>query len=709
MATGTLTVSATAVGAGGHVTLTVAIMGFDGDTTVTLTCDNDPDDSSGWQNVTLDKNGGAEIGVTLAAAGSYTFTLNIDGNPAVDDQNNAITAGPVTVSAPATTTTAPPLPATTTAPPTTTTAAPRPPPTTTTAPASTTTAAPSGTTTAAPSGTTTAAPSGTTTAAPAGTTTAASSGTTTAAPAGTTTAAPAGTTTAAPSGTTTAAPAGTTTAAPSGTTTAAPAGTTTAATGGTTTAAPGGTTTAAPGGGAPGFDDGAISITIDPTDDTTQHPNSVQVSTDAKLKLVWKASNAKSVRIDPLGDQDASGSVGIPAEDATYSLVAVGDGGESAPFSIEVHTHAPGEVVSPHVAVSTGLVKILSLIAMSNGAPVGELAPGTAFTVTAVFSDATESATINGTEITLSETDDNQKTGSLEVASADPQQAEFTCQASHRSGVAGEEQSITVHISSDPTTTTTAPTTSTTAAPTTTAPSSTTTTQPATSTTAEPISTTTTAAPSTTTPAGDAPTISTFEVDTSNLADQDSVVLSWKIDSYSSSVAVALAVDRDPDGNGTAPAITTDATGAGTLTAKLTYLGVFTYTLSVTPEGGQAVTKTVTVTHEPQLASGDFTAAFSDDNKVDFTWTKKDQTLVDGKKDQFQGLWVQITGSDDTSKDYVIQEFTPLAPLIDSGAVTVTFDSDDTATVTATGVRLDHYPSGSCTFNIWIVAGGEGV
>src|SRR5258708_37600537 len=83
MASGTLVADTTQVNAGGQVTLTVAISGFD-DNTITLSADNDPGDSSGWRDVTLDANQGASVTVTLANAGSYTFTLNIDGTAAPD-------------------------------------------------------------------------------------------------------------------------------------------------------------------------------------------------------------------------------------------------------------------------------------------------------------------------------------------------------------------------------------------------------------------------------------------------------------------------------------------------------------------------------------------------------------------------------------------------------------------------------------------------
>jgi hypothetical protein len=58
------------------------------------------------------------------------------------------------------------------------------------------------------------------------------------------------------------------------------------------------------------------------------------------------------VHIDPLGDFDAQGSTNIPAEDATYSIVATADGGAaSEPFALEIHTHPPGDPVSQHLEV----------------------------------------------------------------------------------------------------------------------------------------------------------------------------------------------------------------------------------------------------------------------------------------------------------------------------------------------------------------------
>ncbi len=510
MASGTLVADTTQVNAGGQVTLTVAISGFD-DNTITLSADNDPGDSSGWRDVTLDANQGASVTVTLANAGSYTFTLNIDGTAALDGAGNAVTAGPITAAAPTTTTTLAPT-TTTTAPATTTTA----PSTTTTAPATTTTA-PSATTTApastttAPSATTTApastttAPSATTTA-PASTTTAPS--TTTTAPASTTTApsttttAPASTTTA-PS-TTTTAPASTTTA-PS-TTTTAPASTTTAPS--TTTTAPSTTTTAGP----PSLDD----FSGKPKeDDGLQHdPASLQIELGKAVVLSWKISSAPDgVELtDPAQsgpqkfDANTLTTEVTPQDDAQdYSMVAVAGDQRSESKTVHVSTHPAGHVYSPHAQVlGPGQAPVINYFRiLAQGGDVSSAtesltaAPGATVTLAWELEgdvakveidndvgDVTDKTTSSGdgtTDVTLP-TGTDPVTYTLTVTPEDSQFQPVT-------------QQVTATLEAQPsTTTTTAPSTTTTTAP------STTTTAPSTTTTAAP-STTTTTGPSTTTTA----------------------------------------------------------------------------------------------------------------------------------------------------------------------------------------------------------------
>ena len=106
----------------------------------------------------------------------------------------------------------------------------------------------------------------------------------------------------------------------------------------TTTGAPASTTTAAA--GSPAFS--SVTVEVDPDDGADHHSNSVQVSTAATLKLVWETTNATKTNIDPLGDMDASGSVHIKSEDATFTLIAFDDSGaQSPPYFLEIHTNSP--------------------------------------------------------------------------------------------------------------------------------------------------------------------------------------------------------------------------------------------------------------------------------------------------------------------------------------------------------------------------------
>ena len=359
-----------------------------------------------------------------------------------------------------------------------------------------------GTTTTAPVTTTTLAPAAATTAPPAATTT-------TAAPAATTTTAPAGTTTAPPAATTTTAPAGTTTAPPAATTTTAPAGTTTSAPGGTTTA-PSGTTTAAGGGGTPTIS--SVEVDLDPDDGAQHHDHSIEVAADVKLTLKWESAGATGMHIDGLGDFDASGSQDLPTQNASYTLVAKGDGGtESAPWPLEVHVHDPKDVVSPHVDVGAGVAAVVSFEAHDASDQVVTSAKvGAQLKLVVVVSDATESAKIADQDADLTDTGDGHKTGNVSVTIDDPTKGSFEAQAI-KGGSAADTRSLQIDVLSATTTappggtTTAAPGGTTTAAPgggtTTVAPGGTTTAPPGGTTTAAPGGTTTAAPGGTTTAA----------------------------------------------------------------------------------------------------------------------------------------------------------------------------------------------------------------
>jgi len=253
---------------------------------------------------------------------------------------------------------------------------------------------------------------------------------------------------------------------PTGVTTA-PATTTTAPATTTTGAGASTTTTAAPGGG-PTVGD--VSIAIDPDDGTGQHPHSIQVATDAKLKLTWATQGATGVKIDPLGSFGTSGTADLPAVDGTYRIVAVDDAGaESAPYLIEVHTHEPGAVVSPHVDVHSGVASIVSFTAKSGGAATDTAAPGASVEFEVVASDGVDSVTVDGQDVPLADGGDGHKTGSitLTVPSDAPASVTFTCKAI-KGGEERDTASATLTVAAASTTTTASPASTTTANPATT-------------------------------------------------------------------------------------------------------------------------------------------------------------------------------------------------------------------------------------------------
>ena len=297
------------------------------------------------------------------------------------------------------------------------------------------------------------------------------------------------TTTTAPPEPSTEAPAETTTAAPEETTTAAPEESTTAASESTTTEAAGSTTSpsttttaAAASGDAPAVEE--VTFAVDPDDGAAHNPNSVQISTDAKLTVTWSTQGAASVRIDPLpGPFDASGSTDLPSKDASYTIVAVADGGaESAPYALEVHTHDPSEVVSSHTDVTSGVAKVISFTAAGGES----VTAGASVELSVVASVDVESAKVGDDEVQLSDSGDGHKTGTVTVTipSGGDDSITYTCEAT-KDGATADTATLTLEISAA-TTSTTAPGTSTTGPGTTTTAPGTTTTGPGTTTTGAP-------------------------------------------------------------------------------------------------------------------------------------------------------------------------------------------------------------------------------
>jgi len=109
MATGTLTFDSASPACGAQVRLTVAVDGFSGQA-ISLQVSPDPGDGSNGQVVTFDDPASPSktLDLTAGAAGTtFTYTLLIDGQPAVDAQGAAVTATLTVQAAPAPTTTQP--------------------------------------------------------------------------------------------------------------------------------------------------------------------------------------------------------------------------------------------------------------------------------------------------------------------------------------------------------------------------------------------------------------------------------------------------------------------------------------------------------------------------------------------------------------------------------------------------------------------------
>ena len=173
----------------------------------------------------------------------------------------------------------------------------------------------------------------------------------------------------------------------------------------------------------------SVTVSADPDDGSDHHPNSVQVSTDAAVTLSWFASDASSVRIDPLGSFEATGSTTIPAEEASYTLVAIAeDGTESDPWPLEVHTHEPGEVVSQHVDLSSGVAALLDFQAYVDGEIVSDGAAGSTVTLRATVSDCADAVFINGMECALQATGTGESIAQTEVVLSADMDGAFQCQ-----------------------------------------------------------------------------------------------------------------------------------------------------------------------------------------------------------------------------------------------------------------------------------------
>ena len=180
-----------------------------------------------------------------------------------------------------------------------------------------------------------------------------------------------------------------------------------------------------PGGDPPALK--SVRIEISPPDDADHHDRSYQVPRDAALLLIWESENATAVVVDG-AEQGASGSMAIETVDRSHTLFARGNGPDSAEWVVEVHTHEPGNVVSPHIDLSSGVAKVVELGASKGGASVASAAVGDEIVLSILVSDGADGAKIDGAEVALSERPDGSKAGSKKViiTAADSGDFKFT-------------------------------------------------------------------------------------------------------------------------------------------------------------------------------------------------------------------------------------------------------------------------------------------
>jgi hypothetical protein len=333
----------------------------------------------------------------------------------------------------------------------------------------------------------------------------------------------------------------TTEAPPPATTSEAPVETTTEAAGASTTPAPSESTTAS--GDGPSFK--SVEVKIDPDDGLDHHANSVQVANDAKLTLTWETSNATGVHIDDLGDFDASGSEEIPTVDKTYTLTARDDNGaESQPWVLDIHTHDPADVVSPHVDVATGVATIVSFQATKDDAPVLQAAVGDEIVFTLDVADGAESAKIAGQDAELAPGEESgQQRATLTLTVTADMDGHFVAE-SIAEGKTADSKTVSIEIL--PTTTTAATTTTTTETPTTT-----TTAAPTTTTTAAPTTTSTQATTTSSTTTTQTPSTTTTQAPSTTTTEGGLGSAAWGADKYEHGQTIDMNVDAPGVADGT--------------------------------------------------------------------------------------------------------------------------------------------------------------
>lgn len=100
-----------------------------------------------------------------------------------------------------------------------------------------------------------------------------------------------------------------------------------------------------------------------PDDGLPHAPASLQVEEGTQVRLAWRVAGADRLAISGVGAVDGPEGTALvtpPSGETRYQLTAEGPAGRARPRSVHVHTHAAGEVVSPHLYQHLAAPQILS-------------------------------------------------------------------------------------------------------------------------------------------------------------------------------------------------------------------------------------------------------------------------------------------------------------------------------------------------------------
>ena len=106
------------------------------------------------------------------------------------------------------------------------------------------------------------------------------------------------------------------------------------------------------------------------------------------------------------------------------------DGTAGQSFTVTIGTHNPGDVVSGHSAVGSGVAQVISFNAVdAQGNAITSASSGQTITLVLVVSDGADAAQIDGQSAALTEQSDGTKQATLPITISGPLTGDFTCAA----------------------------------------------------------------------------------------------------------------------------------------------------------------------------------------------------------------------------------------------------------------------------------------